>query len=138
MFYNLFINSMLELVIFPSPGHKSALARNILQLLGSASDNIGDKNLRRPDHKDELYFLKNKRFPKMTAHRTRHHLSHCHTMALVQCGVGINTTQHRTTPHYLDIVQQRNLETLLSAVLCGVSAAMVRHRTRWNDYISTT
>ena len=81
----------------------------------------------------------------MTAHRTRHHLSHCHTMALVQCGVGINTTQHRTTPHYLDIVQQRNLETLLSAVLCGVSAVlcgvsavMVRHRTRWNDYISTT
>lgn len=74
----------------------------------------------------------------MTAHHTRHHLSHCHTMALVQCGVGINTTQHRTTPHYLDIVQQRNLETLLSAVLCGVSAVMVRHRTRWNDYISTT
>lgn len=74
----------------------------------------------------------------MTAHRTRHHLSHCHTMALVQCGVGINTTQHRTTPHYLDIVQQRNLETLLSAVLCGVSAVIAKHRTNWYNNISTT
>ena len=135
MFYNLFINSMLELVIFTSPGHKSALARNILQLLGSASDNIGDKNLRRPDHKDELYFLKNKRFPKMTAHRTRHHLSHCHTMALVQCGVGINTT---LTPHNTALLRYCPTEKPRNSIECGVSAVMVRHRTRWNDYISTT